>query len=204
MKIFEELKYFYKVAGEIDLRLLSGFSEIFSHTVPALDEELFWKTLEPIIEGALTDCLKMREKEGERINEAVSERLSRIEAVVIEVEGIAPERIEKVRERLRKAVSSLLEGTGIEESRLMYEVSLISERWDISEEIERMKSHISLFRSYIKEGGVLGRRLTFLCQELHREANTISSKANDAPIVQKVVLIKEEVEKIREQLENLE
>ena len=124
--------------------------------------------------------------------------------ILKDIEKLVPERIERIRERLRKAVLSVAEVTDIEESRLLYEVSLVSERWDITEEFDRINSHISLFRTYIGEGGVLGRRLTFLCQELHREANTISSKANDSQIVQKVVLVKEEIEKIREQLENLE
>ena len=204
LKALEELKCFYKVSGEIDLRLISGCPEIFTHTVPSIDEEKFWLTLEPILSGALTDCVNMREREGERIGKAIVDRLTAVEALLKDVEQLVPERIDRIRERLRKAVFSVAEGTDIEESRLLYEVSLVSERWDITEEFDRINSHISLFRTYIGEGGVLGRRLTFLCQELHREANTISSKANDSQIVQKVVLVKEEIEKIREQLENLE
>ncbi|MFQ6102664.1 MAG: YicC/YloC family endoribonuclease [Candidatus Glassbacteria bacterium] len=204
IKVFEELKYFYEVSGDIDLRLLAEFPDIFSRTVPSIDEDTFWHNLEPVLEGALSDCVKMREREGERIGLVVSERLSSIKALLAEIEKITPQRIERLREKLKKAVFSLMEGVAIDESRLMYEVSMIAERWDITEEIDRMNSHLALFKSYLEEGGVLGRRLTFLCQELHREANTISSKANDSLIVQKVVLIKEEVEKIREQLENLE
>jgi uncharacterized protein (TIGR00255 family) len=204
LKVFEEMKFFHKIAGEIDLKLLAGFPDLFSRTVPTLDEDQFWASLEPIMSEALSDCVQMRAREGERLGEIVTQSLSNVETLVSDVEDMAPARMDKVRERLKKAVSSLTEGTDIEDSRVMYEVSLLAEKWDVTEEIERIKSHLELFREYLGEGGVLGRRLTFMSQELHREANTISSKANDSAIVQKVVLMKEEVEKIREQLENLE
>jgi uncharacterized protein (TIGR00255 family) len=202
--IFHELKAAYELQGEVDLKLLAGFPEIITRSLPEPDVESLWQSLVPVVETALAGCLEMRQREGEAIGKSITKSIETVAALLSEVEEIAPKRIEKVRERLRKAVFGLTEGTGIEESRLLYEVSFLAERWDITEEIERMKSHLSLLRSSLREGGVVGRRLVFLCQEIHREANTISSKANDSEIVQRAVLIKEEGEKIREQLENLE
>lgn len=204
LRIFREVKSEYELPGEVDLRLLAAFPEIINRSLPELDAEELWRSLVPVVEAALTDCLEMRRREGEAIARAVTKSLDTVAVLLSEIEELVPTRIERIRERLRKAVFELTEGSGIEESRLLFEISFLAERWDITEEIERIKSHLSLFRASLGEGGVVGRRLVFLCQELHREANTISSKANDSQIVQKIVLVKEAVEKIREQLENIE
>jgi uncharacterized protein (TIGR00255 family) len=204
LRIFRELKSTYELPGEIDLKMLAAFPEIIGRSIPEPDADALWRGLEPVVDTALGECLESRRREGEAIGKAVTKSLDIVTSLLAEVEEIVPQRIEKLRERLKRAVFGLTEGTGIEESRLLYEVSLVAERWDVTEEIERLKSHLALLRSSLGEGGVLGRRLVFLCQEMHREANTISSKGNDSSIVHKVVLIKEEVEKIREQLENLE
>ncbi len=204
LRVFRRIKERYGLQGEVDLGLIAGFPDIITRAQPAPDDETVWAGIEPVLARALADCISMREREGRELADVVNGSLDNMKRLIDDVEELAPGRIERVRERLRRAVSEVAAGMNIEDSRLLYEVSLVAERWDITEEIDRSKSHLAQFRAYLEEGGVLGKRLTFLCQELHREANTIAAKANDSEIVQIIVLVKEEIEKIREQLENLE
>jgi uncharacterized protein (TIGR00255 family) len=159
-----------------------------------------------IIDRAMQTLDTMRSNEGTRLTEYVGARLAVIEQAVERIASRAPQRLIEQRDRLRQAVQELAAGVAIDEQRIAQEIAVLADRLDVSEEISRFHTHVAAIRSTLAAPPTdgVGKRLGFLLQELLREANTTGSKANDAAIVQDVVLIKEELEKIREQAENLE
>jgi uncharacterized protein (TIGR00255 family) len=149
----------------------------------------------------------MREEEGVALAIDLSARLDAMEAQLGEVETLAPARLLAERDRLRAAIAKLLDGeVTVDEERIAREVAHLAERWDIHEEIVRFRSHVALFRETLRAGASdgVGKRLGFVAQELLREANTIGSKANDVEISRRVVALKEGIDRVREQLENVE
>lgn len=159
-----------------------------------------------IVERAVVALNQMRMAEGARLARYLEERLGNIEGAVNRIAQRAPTRLVEQRDRLRTAVRELTDGVGVDEQRLAQEIAILADKLDVAEEVSRFHSHFSAFRSTLasptSEG--VGKRLGFLLQELLREANTTGSKANDAGMLQDVILIKEELERIREQVENLE
>jgi uncharacterized protein (TIGR00255 family) len=159
-----------------------------------------------IVERALVALDQMRTAEGARLATYLEDRLATIEQSVDRIASRAPSRLIEQRDRLRAAVRELTEGVAVDEQRLAQEVAILADKLDVSEEVSRFHSHFTAFRATLASptpDGV-GKRLGFLLQELLREANTTGSKANDAGMLQDVILIKEELERIREQVENLE
>jgi uncharacterized protein (TIGR00255 family) len=159
-----------------------------------------------IVERAVKALLEMRAAEGARLVTYLDERLANIELALARIASRAPERVVEQRDRLRNAVRDLTDGLAVDENRLAQEIALLADRLDVQEELSRFRSHIDAFRAALASAqpdGV-GKRLGFLLQEMLREANTTGSKGNDAAIVADVLLIKEELERIREQVENLE
>jgi uncharacterized protein (TIGR00255 family) len=148
----------------------------------------------------------MREQEGGRLAAFLGERIAVIERAVSRIAERAPQRLIEQRDRLRAAVQDLAGGIALDDARLAQEIAVLADRMDVSEELDRFQSHIHAFRAALGEGAPdgVGKRLGFLLQELLREANTTGSKAADAAMLQDVVAIKEELERIREQVENLE
>lgn len=159
-----------------------------------------------IVNDAVTALTTMREGEGQRLAEILLERVDVIAAALERIAARAPERIVAHRDRLRQSVKELTDGVAIDEQRLAQEIALLADRIDVAEELDRFRTHITAFRATLgaKSGEPVGKRLGFILQEMLREANTTGSKANDAIILQDVVVIKEELERIREQVENLE
>lgn len=159
-----------------------------------------------IVERAVAALDQMRSAEGERLGVYLEGRLSIIEQAVDRIAARAPARLVEQRDRLRAAVRELAEGVTVDEQRLALEIAVLADRLDVSEEISRFHSHFAAFRGTLAAGSAdgVGKRLGFLLQELLREANTTGSKASDAEILQDVIAIKEELERIREQVENLE
>ena len=150
--------------------------------------------------------LEMRAAEGARLVTYLDERLANIEQALARVADRAPARVVEQRDRLRNAVKELTDGLAVDETRLAQEIALLADRLDVQEELSRFRAHIDAFRAALASAqpdGV-GKRLGFLLQEMLREANTTGSKGNDAAIVADVLLVKEELERIREQVENLE
>jgi uncharacterized protein (TIGR00255 family) len=159
-----------------------------------------------VVERALTALGEMRAAEGTRMVEYVRQRLGMIESAVDRIAERAPARLLEQRDRLREAVRELADGVALDEQRLAQEIALIADRLDVGEELARFRSHLAAFAETLRESppdGV-GKRLGFLLQELLRETNTTGSKANDSAVLEDVLLIKEELERIREQVENLE
>jgi len=202
--LLEKLKNKFKFKEEIGLNHLIGFPDLLKKEVQELDLDRIWPTVEKATIAALSELKKMREKEGEKLSQDVLERMNSLRELENWVEGEAPKVVERRREELRVKIENLGIGGDVDEERLAQEVTIFAERTDITEECVRLKSHIQQFVSISQKGGVVGRKLTFLLQEMNREANTMGAKALDASISQKVVEMKEELEKVREQLQNVE
>lgn len=162
--------------------------------------------LAPVVEAAVAALQTMRAAEGARLAQVISERLALVEQAVGRIAVRAPERVVAQRDRLRENVEKLAGGIAVDPQRLAQEIAILADRLDVGEELDRFASHIAAFREAMasKTGDGVGKRLGFLLQEMLREANTTGSKANDATMLQDVVAIKEELERIREQVENVE
>ena len=207
LDLFRQLARRHGVEGSPDLALLARFNDIIVRTDD--DEEgaeVEAEDLRQVVLAAAAQAVAMREEEGKRLEADLRERIATIETALTRVGERAPERLVAERKRLQTAVTELLEGRPADEARIAQEIALLAERWDVNEELVRFRSHNELFIQMLdadpKEP--VGKRLSFLVQEMHREANTIGSKANDAGIAHLVVSIKDELERLREQVENVE
>lgn len=162
--------------------------------------------LTAIVDSAIESLTRSRGEEGKRLASFLLERLATVDGALSRIAARAPERVIAQRDRLREAVRVLTEGMAVDEQRIAQEIAILADKLDVQEELQRFASHITAFRAaLIQSGGEpVGKRLGFLLQEMLREANTTGSKANDAGMLQDVVTIKEELERIREQVENLE
>lgn len=204
VKRLRELKERYVLEGPIDLATVLRLPEVIageSETDEGTAAELV-----VIVERAAAALGASREAEGKRLAAFLGERIGIVERSVSRVAERAPQRMIEHRERLKANVAELAGGIAIDEQRLAQEIAIIADRLDVGEELDRFQSHLAAFREAMSSNGAdgVGKRLGFLLQELLREANTTGSKANDSAMVQDVVAIKEELERIREQVENLE
>jgi uncharacterized protein (TIGR00255 family) len=163
-----------------------------------------WADVEPIVAAAAADCRAMREREGAALAAELRRRLDLMEEGAEAIAARAPERLVRERDRLRTAVAELLDGRAADEQRIAQEVALAADRLDITEELVRFAAHVAAAREALAADRPMGKQLGFLAQELGREINTMGAKANDAAITQRVIAMKGELEKFREQLENLE
>lgn len=196
------------LAGELDVASLLTLPGVSAFQEHELDGEQFEARMIVAVDAAIAAVDRMRVAEGEALASEVKQRLAGVEALV----GMLAERSElvqlSVREKLRKRTQQLAEQTGLlDEARLHQEIVIAADRLDITEELVRLRSHIEQFRAILAEASTevaVGRRLDFLLQELGREANTVGSKANDAPLAHDVVALKAEIERIREQVQNIE
>ena len=203
---YEEIRERFDVPGEIDLALLARTERLLVERVPRLADLIEPEAVEAAARAALDQLLAMREAEGRRIAEDFRERIAAIAARLEVVEVRAPERLERERERLREAVEELTRATDVDEDRIAREIALLADKWDLGEEIVRARAHLAAFGELVAapDAEPVGKRLGFLGQELLREVNTIGSKANDSRIQHEVVEMKNEVETLREQIENVE
>lgn len=204
-RILGELKSTLDLPGEVDVALLSRFSDLIERE-DAEKIEIDEDAVRAVTIEAARAVVRMREVEGRRLHDDLEARLDAIEQAMQRVRALAPARLIAERDRLRVAVKDLSDGVGIDEDRLAREIAMLAERWDISEELVRLKSHIDLFRELLDADSAepVGKRLSFVVQEMLRETNTIGSKANDAAIEHQVVTIKNEIERLREQADNVE
>ncbi len=204
-RLLGEMKELLRIPGDIDLAQVSRFPGLIETGEPE-PVEIPLEDVRAVTEEAARAVVVMREDEGSRLRVDLEERLVAIEAALAIVADRAPARLEAERDRLRQAVAELAGDAGADEERLAREIAYLAERWDIGEERVRLASHIELFRELLgsDDPEPVGKRLGFLVQEMHREANTIGSKANDAGIEHQVVAIKNEIERLREQVDNVE
>lgn len=189
---------------DLTLTTLTRFPDIFAVQRLQEDEDEIWDAVKTVTEEALNRFVAMREGEGQRLQDDILGRLSDIESLVGEVEARTPETVAAYRERLTARMTEVLENRQLDEARILTEVAIFADRIAVDEETVRLHSHIAQFREILSGGGAVGRKLDFLVQELNREGNTIGSKAQDALIARIVVDIKSSIEKIREQIQNLE
>jgi len=203
MKAFKELRKLYQFQHDVGLNNIIMAKEVISLGHDALDMDALWDSLSPGIDNAMAAVDAMRAEEGRTLAIDLAARVGRIREWTTEVEKEAPKVLERYRKRLKTRVEAFTKQE-IDEQRLAQETVLFADRSDITEEIVRIKSHLQQFLAKLEEDGPIGRTLDFLSQELNREINTVASKCNSADIAQVVVNIKTELEKIREQSQNVE
>ncbi len=192
---------------EENIRLFNilGLSEIIKTERKELDEDIAWTCLKEALNIALRDIMNMKVVEGEELKNDMISKLDRIETIVLKIEERSPLVVLEYKGKLKERISELLDkDINIDEDRIASEVAIFADKSNINEEIVRLKSHVKQFLSILNEKDAIGRKLDFLIQEMNREINTIGSKANDMLISQNVVEIKSELEKIREQVQNIE
>ncbi|WP_408010931.1 YicC/YloC family endoribonuclease [Pseudalkalibacillus sp. A8] len=201
----EALNERYKVEEPIRYHSLLAFSDIVSiHEKENVTDEFAGKVLNAVEEAA-SQLSEMRAEEGKHLDKDLNQRLDVIETIIKEIESFAPEVQEAYKDRLYKRIKSLHDGTvELDEDRILTEVAIFADKCSIDEELIRLKSHLIQFRDILNESESVGRKLDFLVQEMNRESNTIGSKGNDYSISKNVVQLKSEIEKIKEQVQNVE
>jgi uncharacterized protein (TIGR00255 family) len=198
-----ELQAALGLGGEVTLELVARQPDVLSTTSEAAGD-VPWAEVEPVVAMAAVECRAMRAREGEALAVELRHRIDLLERAGEAVARRAPERLVRERDRLRVAVAELLDGRAADETRLAQEIAFQADRLDITEELVRFRAHLAAVREALAADRPAGKQLGFLAQELGREVNTMGAKANDAEIAQQVIAMKGELEKFREQLENLE
>ena len=198
-----ELQSALGLGGDVTVELVARQPDVLS-TSGNDSTEVGWGEVEPIVAQAAAECRTMRAREGEALVTELRHRLDLLAASAERIAARAPDRLVRERDRLRAAVGELLEGRAVDEGRLAQEIAFQADRLDITEELVRFRAHVVAVREALAADRPVGKQLGFLAQELGREVNTMGSKANDADIAQEVVAMKGELEKFREQLENIE
>ena len=206
----EYLRYLRQMAEEFGLEddvrvsVLSRYPEVFAMEEQTEDEEELWNGLKEALEGAFAQFVETRTAEGENLKKDILSKLDILEEQVAFIEERSPQIVEEYRKKLEEKVHELLADTQIEDSRIAAEVILFADKICTDEEVVRLKSHIRHMRNTLEEDEGIGRKLDFIAQEMNREANTILSKANDLEVSNHAISLKTEIEKIREQIQNIE
>ncbi len=198
-----ELQKKLALPGDIDLGLILRQPDVI---VDSREEApaVAWTEVEPVVAEAIASCKVMRRKEGQVLADELRHRLDLLERASIVITARAPDRVVRERDRLRQSVAQLLDGRPLDEQRVAQEIAFLADKLDITEELVRFRAHVQACRAALAGDQPVGKQLGFLAQELGREVNTMGSKANDAEIQQQAIAMKGELEKFREQLENLE
>lgn len=199
-----EIKTKLKLQDPIELRHLLQFQELFDVDISNIDEKEFFAAINNTLLEALKAFNEMRSREGTNLGIDIKNRLLQIRDISSKIDQKAPENVKTEYEKLVSRINEILTGQKVDQDRMLQEIAIISDKVDITEELTRLKSHIQQFEHTLKDDSELGKKLTFILQEMHREANTMSSKTTDVEISHQVIKIKEEIEKIREQAQNLE
>lgn len=192
------------LSDTLSLSTLTRFSDIFQVTKVPEDEDAVWKSVKQVAEEALERFLSMRKAEGARLYDDIRGRLNTIEAHLLKVEEYAPQTVADYKARLTAKIEEVLENRSVDEARVLTEVALFADKIAVDEETVRLRSHLKQFASMIDSDQPTGRKIDFLVQEMNREVNTIGSKCQDLRVTNLVVEMKAEIEKIREQIQNVE
>ena len=199
-----QMKETYGLAEPVSLSLLSRFPDVFLVEKAQGDADVIEGDILQVLDQALADFNAMRAREGAKLAEDIRAKGEAIAALVTQVEARSPETVAAYREKLRQKMQEVLENTQIDESRILTEVTIFADKICVDEETVRLRSHIESTRAELMAGGSIGRKLDFIAQEMNREANTILSKANDLEISDRAIALKTEIEKVREQIQNIE
>lgn len=204
LRLLKSLKKSAKISSPIKLEHILLFKDLFKSVPEEVPDGDEWKSVEVATQAALDQLIRARSNEGLSLRNDLSERVKRLDTTLGRIESLATSRAEDEKSKLRQKVNDVISGKEIDPARLELEIVLLADKLDITEEVVRFRTHNQFFRDLLDEEGSNGRRLNFLLQEMNREANTMGSKAFDAGLSHLVVEIKEELEKIREQVQNLE
>lgn len=194
----------YNIPDDLTVSVLSRYSDIFQIHKDEQDEEQIYNDVKVALDVALDGFLSMRKAEGEKLEEDVMSRANRIMAIVSEIEERSPITVEEYRQKLTKRITDMLAGSEIDQQRILTEAAIFADKVAVDEETVRLRSHFEQMKTFFASGVSIGRKLDFLVQEMNREANTIGSKVTDSVLAHKVVEVKSEIEKIREQIQNIE
>lgn len=204
MTYLKQMAEDFGIDNDIRVSTLSRYPEVLSMEDVEEDEEELWKELQTAFQGAAKQFVDARVVEGEQLCKDLVDKLDGMLEHVAFIEERSPQLVKEYREKLEAKVQELLGDVKVDEARLLTEVTIFADKSCVDEEIVRLKSHISTVRSILTNGGDVGRKLDFMAQEMNREANTTLSKANDLEISNRAIELKTEIEKIREQIQNIE
>ena len=203
-RLLVDLKENLNISGDVKIEHLISLPDLITMEGDEERAEDVWEVAEQAIEIAVKELIKMRKREGQELLKDLNKRLKILDKSIKEIETLSVDRSQIIKTRLFERISELLNTPEVDEGRLEQEVAILAERMDVTEECVRFHSHNKLFLEALTSSEPPGRKLNFILQEMNREANTIGSKANDVDISHIVVLVKEEIEKIREQVQNIE
>lgn len=189
---------------DLTLSTLTRFNDVFTLQKLEEDQQVIWNSVQQVARQALDQFLEMRRREGERLKLDLLQKLGLLNEHVASVEEQSPKTVAAYRERLLQKMEELLADRCIDQQRILLEAGLYAEKIAVDEETVRLKSHLEQFAQMMEQSGPVGRKLDFLVQEINRETNTIGSKAQDLAVTRRVVEMKSEIEKIREQIQNIE
>lgn len=204
VKALKELSERFGLKDDISAVTLSRYPDVITLHKASEDEERIWNAVKTVAETAVSKFIEMRETEGSKLRGDILSRADYIIECVEFIEGRSPETVREYNEKLKQRMKELLGDAAVDEQRLLNEAAIYADKIAVDEETVRLRSHISQLREFMNSSEAIGRKLDFLIQEINREANTIGSKAQDVDIAKKVIAIKAEVEKIREQVQNIE
>lgn len=199
-----QLSEMFDLSADVSAAALSRYPDVLVLQKTAADEERIWNAVRSVAEKAVRRFIEMRETEGAKLKADILSRADTILEHVEFVETRSPQTVKEYNEKLKQRMEELLGNTQIDEQRLLTEAAIFADKIAVDEETVRLRSHISQLRTFMEADEPIGRKLDFLVQEINREANTIGSKAQDVEIAKRVIAVKAEVEKIREQVQNIE
>lgn len=204
LKYLKQMSEDFSLDNDVRVSVLSRYPEVLCMEEQTIDEEELWKLLSRAVKGAAEGFVATRIKEGENLRDDL---VSKLDGMLAHVEFIAarsPDIITEYRQKIEDKVRELLGDAQVDEGRLLTEVTIFADKVCVDEELVRLRSHIEMTRENLLQGGSIGRKLDFIAQEMNREANTILSKANDLEISNRAIELKTEIEKVREQIQNIE
>lgn len=204
MKNFEKMAEQFGLEDDVTVSMLSRCPEVLTMEQVPEDEEHMWAMLQEVLKGAAENFVETRLREGENLKNDLIGKLDHMLSMVDFIEERSPKILEEYRQRLGDKVRELLQNSTIDESRILTEVTVFADKICVDEETVRLRSHIEGMKKELIAGGSVGRKLDFIAQEMNRESNTILSKSNDLEISDQGILLKTEIEKVREQIQNIE
>lgn len=204
MDVFSRMAERFNIDNDIRVSALSRYPEVITMEAVQIDEEELWNKISECVNGACVKFVETRIKEGENLLKDLLSKLDNMLDFVDFIETRSPQIVAEYREKIENKVKELLQDSQIEQSRIATEVTLFADKICVDEETVRLRSHIENVKSTLIEGGSIGRKLDFIAQEMNREANTILSKANDLELTNVAINLKTEIEKVREQIQNIE
>ncbi len=204
MKYLRQMQEDFGLEDDIRVSTLSRYPDVFTMEEQNVDEEKLWKELQKAIRGAAEGFVQTRIVEGEHLRDDLTEKLDGMLKLVDFIAERSPQIVQEYRQKLEDKVKDLLGDAQVDENRLLTEVTIFADKVCVDEELVRLRSHITTTKATLLEGGSIGRKLDFIAQEMNREANTTLSKSNDLEISNCAIELKTEIEKVREQIQNIE